>query len=63
LLIGKNGQVKEIEFFDGASAELKQCLKEEIQRFKFSPFADDEVVTLYILDFPYCRIKERDTLH
>ncbi len=26
-------------------------------------FHDNEVVTLYILEFPHCRVAERDTLH
>ncbi|MEO6035216.1 MAG: DUF6794 domain-containing protein [Verrucomicrobiota bacterium] len=63
LLVGRDGHVRKIEFFEGASSELKECLQKTIQEFKFSPFTDDEVVTLYILEFPRCRIAERDTLH
>jgi len=63
LLIGKDGRVRKIEFFTGATSELKESLQKPIQAFKFSPFTDDEAVTLYILEFPHCRIAERDTLH
>ena len=63
LLIDKTGHVRQIDFFEGADPQLKQCLTPIIQRFRFAPFTEDEVVTLYILEFPNCRIAERDTLH
>jgi len=63
LLVGKTGHVREIVFFEGASADLKECLEKIIMQFTFSAFTDDEQVTLYILEFPRCRIAERDTLH
>jgi hypothetical protein len=63
LLVGKDGHVQQINFFNGASPELKECLQEIIQQFSFSEFRDDEVVTLYIVEFPHCRVAERDTLH
>jgi hypothetical protein len=63
LLVGKDGQVRQINFFDGASPELKECLQDIIQQFRFSAFHDNEVVTLYILEFPHCRVAERDTLY
>ncbi len=63
LLVAKSGQVREVVFFNGATPELKQCLQKTIQQFRFSAFADDETVTLYILEFPHCRAAERDSLH
>ena len=63
LVVEKTGHVREIVFFEGASPELKACLQEIIQPFHFQPFADDETVTLYILEFPHLRASERDTLH
>lgn len=63
LMVEKTGYVREIVFFEGASPELKACLQEFIQPFHFHPFADDETVTLYILEFPHLRAFERDTLH
>jgi hypothetical protein len=63
LIIGKNGRVNKILFYDGASPKLRQCLQTIIKPFKFSPFSDDAIATLYILDFPRCRVSERDTLN
>lgn len=63
LIVGKTGQVRQIVFFEGASADLKECLERIVMQFTFSAFTDDEQVTLYILEFPRCRIAERDTLH
>jgi hypothetical protein len=63
LLVGKNGHVREILFFEGASVDLKECLEKIIIHFTFSAFDDDEQVTLYILEFPHCRVAERDELH
>lgn len=62
LLVNRSGHVRDIVFFDGASAELKACLREIIQGFTFSAFRDDEFVTLDT-DFPFCRVEERDKLH
>jgi hypothetical protein len=63
LLVGKSGAVRKIIFFEGASPELKICLARTVERFRFSPFTDDEFVTLYIVAFPNSRVAERDTLH
>jgi len=64
LLVGKSGKVREIVFFEGASSELKANLTKILSGFTFSPFGDDEFVTLYIIEFPgFCRVAERDTLH
>lgn len=63
LIIEKSDRIREIIFFVGASSEIKPCLAETINGFRFSSFTDDEFVTLYILQFPGCRIQERDTLH
>ena len=63
LLIEKSGRVRKIEFFEGASPELKYRLAKVINGFTFSAFSDDEFVTLYILDFPQCRVSQRDSLH
>lgn len=63
LVIEKTGQVRDIVFFEGATSELKLCLEKSIQQFRFSAFTDDEQVTLTILNFPNCRVVERDTLH
>jgi hypothetical protein len=63
LVVEKTGRVREIEFFEGASSDLKHCLEEKVRGFSFSPFADEAQVTLYILEFPSCRVAERDTLH
>jgi hypothetical protein len=38
-------------------------LEKIVTQFTFSPFTDDDQVTLYILSFPHCRVAERDTLH
>ena len=63
LVVEKTGHVREIVFFEGASPELQDCLRETIRNFRFDAFADDETVTLYILEFPHCRVSERDSLH
>lgn len=63
LVVEKTGHVREIVFFEGANPELKACLQEIIQHFQFDAFTDDETVTLYILEFPRCRVSERDRLH
>jgi hypothetical protein len=62
IVVAKTGRVHEIEFFDGASPELKDCLRGTIEEFRFDAFADDEFVTLYITQFPYCRVSERNRL-
>lgn len=63
LIVEKSGHVREIMFFDGASPRVKTSLRKTINTFTFSAFSDDEFVTLYITNFPGCRIAERDTLH
>ena len=63
LVVEKTGRVRDIVFFDGASFELKEHLRKTIQQFKFSAFANDEQVTIYIVDFPRCLAKERDKLY
>jgi hypothetical protein len=63
LVVEMTGSVREIVFYEGASSDLKACLEEIIQRFRFDAFTDDETVTLHILDFPRCRVLERDRLH
>jgi hypothetical protein len=63
LVVEKTGRVREIVFFEGDSSELKQHLQEIIDQFRFEPFADNDMVTIYILEFPHCRVAERDTLH
>ena len=40
LIVGKNGKVKNIVFYDGASEELKLHLTKIIKSFVFSPFID-----------------------
>lgn len=62
LVVDRSGRVREIIFFEGAASELKPCLAKIIDEFRFSSFGDDEFVTLYILEFPYCRVAERDKL-
>jgi hypothetical protein len=62
-VVEKTGRVREIVFFVGASPELKDCLREIIQHFQFDAFTEDEAVTLYILEFPRCRVADRDRLH
>jgi hypothetical protein len=63
LVVEKTGHVREVVFFEGASSELKQHLQEIIDQFRFDPFTDDDTVTIYILEFPHCRVAQRDTLH
>jgi hypothetical protein len=63
LVIERNGHVREIGFFEGATADLKQSLERIAKQFTFSAFTDDEQVTLYVLELPHCRIAERDTLY
>lgn len=63
LVVDKTGHVREIVFFKGESTELKDCLREAMQGFQFDAFTDDETITLYILEFPVCRVSERDSLH
>lgn len=64
LLVGKSGHVRKIVFCEGASRELKPCLTKILNGFTFSPFTDDEFVTLYIIEFPSrCRVEERDTVY
>ncbi len=62
LTVSKSGRVQEIQFFEGGSPELKGRLANIINNFKFSPFQDNDFVTLYITEFPGCRIAERDQL-
>lgn len=63
LIVGSTGLVKEVVYFDGASSATKACLQETVGQFQFSPFADDEASTFYIVGMPHCRVAERDTLH
>jgi hypothetical protein len=64
LLVGKSGNVREIIFSEGASAELKSHLTEILNGFIFSALQDDDFITLYIIEFPgFCRVAERDALH
>jgi len=63
LLVDRSGRVREIIFFEGASAELRTPLAKTINGFTFSGFGDDEFVTLYIIESPRCRVAERDTMH
>ena len=63
LIVEKSGRVRKIVFFEGASPKLKTSLTKTINTFIFSEFSEGEFVTLYILDFPECRIAERDTMH
>ncbi len=63
LRVDKSGHIREIRFFDDASPELKDSLTKLINKFTFSSFSDEEFVTLYITEFPRCRVAERDTLH
>ena len=63
LIVEKSGRVRKIIFFEGASPKLKTSLTKTINKFTFSEFSDDGFVTLYIIDFPECRIAERDTMH
>jgi hypothetical protein len=63
LLVEKSGRVRKIVFLEGDSPELKAGLAKVINGFIFSPFSDDEVVTLDMINFPHCRVAERDTLH
>ena len=63
MTVERSGRVKKIDYFTSTSSELKDCLERRLRQFKFSSFLDDEAVTLYILEFPNCRVAERDTLH
>jgi hypothetical protein len=63
LLVDNSGRVREIQFFEGASPKLKPQLAKIINAFTFSAFTDDDLLTLYIIDFPSCRVAERDALH
>jgi hypothetical protein len=63
LLIEKTGRVRKIVYFDSESAGLRARVEKIVLGFKFSAFADDDVVTLYIIDYPHCRVAERDSLH
>jgi hypothetical protein len=63
LIVDKSGRVKKIEFFNGASPELKVKLTKILNGFTFSKFDDDEFITLYILTFPDCGVAEWDKLH
>jgi hypothetical protein len=63
LKVGRNGKIQKIEFPTGGSRSVRPCLEEILQTFVFSPFSDDDSVTLYILEFPRCRVSERDRLH
>ena len=61
LVVEKTGHIKNIVFCESASNEVKQCLQKTIEQFKFSPFTDDEIVTIQFI--PHCRVSERDLLH
>jgi hypothetical protein len=63
LLVEKSGHVRKIFFLEGDSPELKAGLAKVINGFIFSSFSDDEFVTLDMINFPHCRVAERDTLH
>jgi len=58
LIVSKEGRVDHIVFFKGASQEVKLCLQKEIGKYSFTPFDHDETLTLYITDFPQCRVQE-----
>jgi hypothetical protein len=63
LIVGRGGSVKRVVYFDGASQPLRQCLDPLLAKYQFPVFEHDEQLTLYILDFPRCRIAERDQLY
>ncbi|MFQ5937780.1 MAG: DUF6794 domain-containing protein [Acidiferrobacterales bacterium] len=63
LMVGRDGSVKRVVYFDGASQPLRQCLDPLLAKYRFSAFEHDEQVTLYILGTPpRCRVWERDRL-
>ncbi len=63
LIVSKEGRVDHIVFFEGASQEVKDCLQKEIEKYSFTPFDHDETLTLYITNFPWCRVQEIDYLY
>jgi hypothetical protein len=70
IVVNKSGRVRESSFSEDTSPELKPRLATAVKGFTFSPFIDDESVTvhcvrftLYGVAFPSCRVAERDTLH
>jgi hypothetical protein len=63
LKIRKTGDVAEVVFFEGASEELKTCLRPLLSKKRFSPLPHDELITLYLTSFPNCRASDRDHLY
>ncbi|MBV9463751.1 MAG: hypothetical protein JO317_05930 [Verrucomicrobiae bacterium] len=62
LTVDQTGKVEAIWFFEGAPDDLKLCLEKRLRRFRFSQFSTDPSLHVYIEEFPYCRVKERDRL-
>lgn len=63
IIVARSGVVRDVVFFEGASPELKAKLEPIVRGFRFPEFGDDDFVTLSIMDFPRCRVAERDNLY
>lgn len=63
LIIKNTGDVSEIIFYEGTTEKTKECVGNYIENLTFSKFVDGPILTLYVVDFPGCRVSERDTLH
>lgn len=49
--------------FTNDSRQVKERNRKLIEAHVFSNFSDDEALTLYTLEYPYCHVAERDHLH
>lgn len=63
LVVNAAGRVTSIVPFKNVSPAVQACRKKLIERHRFSAFGDDPTLTLYTMQFPYCRVAERDRLH
>jgi hypothetical protein len=63
LIVGKTGVVERIVFFNGASPSVQDCLRTQIESYKFSSFENDERLTVHVAQFPNCVVSELHLLY
>ena len=64
LVVEKSGTIERIVFYDGAGSTLKECLRREVEPYRFSSFEYDEILTLSTVGvFPSCGVEESSRLY
>jgi len=58
LVVHKSGAIDRIVLYTGASPGVGDCIRREVERYRFSSFEYDEKLTLYIVKFPDCAVEE-----